>query len=95
MNPGKELATDLLVMMLGQSLRKQTPEQTRTHPAAESFPGPVPQTAPRLGAVAVAVDTKVSDWTFDGTGEVTCNLFSLYVMDKLCGFFAVFGGVEW
>ena len=25
------------------------------------------------------------DWTFDGTGEVTCNLFSLYVFDKLCG----------
>ncbi len=28
---------------------------------------------------------QVSDWTFDGTGEVTCNLFSLYVFDKLCG----------
>ena len=26
-----------------------------------------------------------SDWTFDGTGEVTCNLFTLYVYDKLCG----------
>ena len=25
------------------------------------------------------------DWTFDGTGEVTCNLFTLYVYDKLCG----------
>jgi hypothetical protein len=25
------------------------------------------------------------DWTFDGTGEVTCNIFSLYVMEKLCG----------
>lgn len=24
-------------------------------------------------------------WTFDGTGEVTCNLFTLYVMEKLCG----------
>jgi hypothetical protein len=24
-------------------------------------------------------------WTFDGTGEVTCNLFSLYVFEKLCG----------
>lgn len=23
------------------------------------------------------------DWTFDGTVEVTCNLFSLYVLDKL------------
>jgi hypothetical protein len=28
---------------------------------------------------------QVGDWTFDGTGEVTCNLFSFYVMDKLCG----------
>ncbi|MBI5772747.1 MAG: hypothetical protein HZA89_03265 [Verrucomicrobia bacterium] len=28
---------------------------------------------------------QVSDWTFEGTGEVTCNLFSFYVMDKLCG----------
>lgn len=25
------------------------------------------------------------DWTFDGTGEVTVNLFTLYVMDKVCG----------
>ena len=25
------------------------------------------------------------DWTFDGTGEVTCNLFSLYTMEKVCG----------
>lgn len=23
------------------------------------------------------------DWTFDGTGEVTCNLFSLYVVERL------------
>ena len=28
---------------------------------------------------------QVRDWTFDGTGEVTCNLFSLYVYEKLCG----------
>ncbi len=26
-----------------------------------------------------------SDWTFQGTTEVTVNLFSLYVMDKVCG----------
>jgi hypothetical protein len=26
------------------------------------------------------------DWTFEGTGEVTVNLFSLYVLDKVCGF---------
>lgn len=26
---------------------------------------------------------QVSDWTFEGTGEVTCNLFSLYVHEKL------------
>lgn len=25
------------------------------------------------------------DWTFDGTGEVTCNLFSLYVFETVCG----------
>ena len=25
------------------------------------------------------------DWTFDGTGEVTCNLFSYYIFEKLCG----------
>ena len=25
------------------------------------------------------------DWTFAGTGEVTCNLFSMYVLDKLYG----------
>jgi len=25
------------------------------------------------------------DWTFAGTGEVTVNLFSLYVMDTVCG----------
>jgi hypothetical protein len=30
------------------------------------------------------------DWTFDGTGEVTVNLFSLYCFDKVCG--KVIGG---
>ena len=25
------------------------------------------------------------DWTFEGTGEVTVNLFTLYVLDKVCG----------
>lgn len=25
------------------------------------------------------------DWTFEGTGEVTCNLFSLYVFHRVCG----------
>ena len=25
------------------------------------------------------------DWTFSGTGEVTCNLFTLYVLDRACG----------
>lgn len=25
------------------------------------------------------------DWTFGGTGEVTCNLFTLYVFEKVCG----------
>lgn len=24
------------------------------------------------------------DWTFGGTGEVTCNLFSLYILDRCC-----------
>ncbi|MEQ1860696.1 MAG: M60 family metallopeptidase [Chthoniobacteraceae bacterium] len=26
-----------------------------------------------------------ADWTFEGTGEVTCNIFALYVVEKLCG----------
>jgi hypothetical protein len=25
------------------------------------------------------------DWTFAGTGEVTCNLFTLYVLETVCG----------
>ncbi|CAH1791856.1 unnamed protein product, partial [Owenia fusiformis] len=24
-------------------------------------------------------------WTFEGTGEVTCNIFTVHAMDKLCG----------
>lgn len=24
-------------------------------------------------------------WTFDGTGEVTCNLFSMYILEEVCG----------
>ena len=28
------------------------------------------------------------DWTFDGTGEVTCNLFTLYVFETNCGKYA-------
>ncbi|MEK7470240.1 MAG: M60 family metallopeptidase [Planctomycetota bacterium] len=27
---------------------------------------------------------QVSDWTFEGTGEVTCNLWSLYLSETLC-----------
>ena len=25
------------------------------------------------------------DWTFDGTGEVTNNVFVLYILDTVCG----------
>lgn len=25
------------------------------------------------------------DWTFEGTGEVTCNIFSMYCFEKVCG----------
>jgi Peptidase M60, enhancin and enhancin-like/N-terminal domain of M60-like peptidases len=60
------LAGRLLVTMQGQSLRKLAPEQTRAHPAAETFPGAVPATAPRLGAVTVNVDTRVRDWHSTG-----------------------------
>lgn len=28
---------------------------------------------------------QASDWTFGGTGEVTVNLFSLYLIDRCCG----------
>jgi len=28
---------------------------------------------------------QAGDWTFDGTGEVTVNLFTLYVFDEACG----------
>lgn len=28
---------------------------------------------------------QVGDWTFEGTGEVTCNLFTMYVIDRIGG----------
>jgi hypothetical protein len=28
---------------------------------------------------------QAGEWTFDGTGEVTVNLFSLYIMETVCG----------
>lgn len=28
---------------------------------------------------------QVSDWTFEGTGEVTCNVFALFVCETVCG----------
>ena len=28
---------------------------------------------------------QVSDWTFEGTGEVTCNLFTMYIIDRIGG----------
>ena len=28
---------------------------------------------------------QIGDWTFEGTGEVTCNLFTMYVIDRLGG----------
>jgi hypothetical protein len=33
------------------------------------------------------------EWTFEGTGEVTCNLFALYVLQTVCGLRAI-GGHE-
>lgn len=30
-------------------------------------------------------------WTFEGTGEVTCNLFALYILHEVCGHTAVDG----
>jgi len=30
-------------------------------------------------------DHQRPEWTFDGTGEVTCNLFSLYIGERCCG----------
>ena len=27
---------------------------------------------------------QAADWTFEGTSEVTCNLFTLYVLEKMC-----------
>ena len=32
-----------------------------------------------------------SDWTFEGTGEVTVNLFTMYILDKLCNIKPEFG----
>jgi hypothetical protein len=28
---------------------------------------------------------QIGDWTFEGTGEVTCNLFTMYVIDRVGG----------
>ena len=28
---------------------------------------------------------QIGDWTFEGTGEVTCNLFTMYIIDRLGG----------
>lgn len=28
---------------------------------------------------------QIGDWTFEGTGEVTCNLFTMYVIDRIGG----------
>jgi hypothetical protein len=28
---------------------------------------------------------QLPEWTFDGTGEVTCNLYTLYAMEKIAG----------
>jgi hypothetical protein len=62
----EQLAARLRIVLQGQALAKASPEQTRAHPAAEAFPGPVPQSAPRLGAVTVPVDTTVRDWHSTG-----------------------------
>lgn len=56
----------ILVTMEGQSLAKTAPEQTRAHPAAETFPGGVPPSAPRLGATTVTINTSVRDWHSTG-----------------------------
>ncbi len=28
---------------------------------------------------------QADEWTFDGAGEVTCNLFTLYIYERICG----------
>jgi hypothetical protein len=37
---------------------------------------------------------QAGDWTFEGTGEVTCNLFSVYVCETVCGQAVGHGGVR-
>ena len=85
---GDNLAGRLLVTIQGQALRNALPEQVRAHPAAETFPGSVAKTAPRLAKVAVTVDTKVPAWHSTGLyaapGEVvTVTIPAAAVKKKL------------
>ena len=34
------------------------------------------------------------DWTFGGTGETTCNLFTVYVLETVCGVTGGHGGID-
>ena len=47
-------------------LRTAKPEQSRAHPAAEFFPGPVPKSAPRLATRNVAIDCAIPQWHSTG-----------------------------
>ncbi|MBI3878685.1 MAG: hypothetical protein HY301_01290 [Verrucomicrobia bacterium] len=69
----------MLVTMQGQSLRKLAPEQTRAHPAAEFFPGPVPKTAARLASASVSVDTKIPAWHSTGLYAAPGELITVTV----------------
>ena len=70
-SPAKPLRADdaLARLMLTRNLellRNAKPEQLRAHPAADSFPGAVPKTAPRIASRTVAIDTTVPQWHSTG-----------------------------
>ena len=49
-----------------ERLRATKPEQLHAHPAADAFPGSVPNTAPRIADRVVAIDVSIPQWHSTG-----------------------------
>jgi hypothetical protein len=62
----ENLAARLLVTLQGRELRRLPTDTARPHPAADTFPGGVPQDAPRLAGQSRTIQTRVPDWHSTG-----------------------------
>lgn len=81
--PAENALARLVVTQQLEALRQLKPEQLKTHPAAEAFPGAVSATAPRIPNRAIPIDTGVPAWHSTGLYAAPGELIRVSVPPEL------------